>query len=146
MHSGIENKRARFDYEILEEFSAGIVLSGHETKSIKQGHCSLSGAHAIVRNNELYIVGMQIPSFQPENIPTDYDPDRVKKLLMKKGEIATILGKLKSGLTLVPLKVYNTKRGLLKIQLGLGRGLKKHDKRELIKKREIEREIQRFKE
>lgn len=138
------NRRAWFDYEILEKFAAGIVLSGHEAKSVKMGHADLAGAHAIARGGELFLVGMNIPSFQPKNAPKDYDPERSRKLLLKKDEIAYLFGKLRSGLTLVPLRVYTTKRGLIKIELGLGRNRKKHDKREAIKKRETEREIRRF--
>lgn len=138
------NKRAFFDYEILEKFQSGIVLAGHETKSVKIGRVNIAGVHAIIRNNEAFIVGMGIPSFQPKNAPQNYEPDRTRKLLLKKDEIKYLLGKTKSGLTLVPLKVY-TNRGFIKIELGLGRGRKKHDKRELIKKREAEKEIRKFK-
>ena len=136
------NKRATFDYEILEKFNAGIELTGHEAKSVKMGRINTAGAHAIVRRNEVFLVGAEIPSFQPTNSPDDYDMGRTKKLLLKKEEIKYILGKIQSGLTLVPLKVY-TNRGFVKVELGLGRGLKKHDKRELLKKRETEREIRR---
>lgn len=141
MKKGIlENKRARFDYEILEKFEAGVVLTGHETKSIRSGHINLAGAHAIIHGGEVFILNMQIPSFQPENAPEGYDPARTRKLLLTKKEISYVSGKIKGGLTFIPLKVYNKKR-LLKIELGLARGRKKHDKREVIKKREIEREI-----
>jgi SsrA-binding protein len=138
------NKRAGFDYEILEKFKAGVELTGHEAKSIKMGRINLAGAHAIVRDGELYILGMEVPSFQPKNAPEDYDPQRVKKLLMNRKEIKYLTGKLQENLTLVPLRVY-TDRGLVKVELGLGRGRKKRDKRELIKKREVEREIGKFK-
>lgn len=134
------NKRANFDYEILEKFKAGVELTGHEVKSIKMGRISIVGAHAIVRGGELYLVGMEVSSFQPKNAPTNYDPKRTKKLLMNRKEINYLVGKLETNLTLVPLSVY-TDRGLVKLELGLGRGRKKQDKRELIKKREVEREI-----
>ena len=134
------NKRAGFDYEILEKLKAGIELTGHEVKSIKMGRINIAGAHAVVRGRELYILGMEVPSFQPGNAPTDYDPMRTKKLLMNREEINYLTGKLQANLTLVPLRVY-TDRGLIKVELGLGRGRKKKDKRELIKKREAEREI-----
>ena len=141
MEGGItENKKAYFDYEIFERIEAGIVLTGHETKSIRSGHINLAGAHAIIRGSEAFILNMQIPSFQPENAPEEYDPARTRKLLLTKKEILYISGKIKGGLTLIPLKVYS-KRRLLKIELGLARGRKKHDKREIIKKRETEREI-----
>lgn len=143
MRKGVkENRKARFDYEILEKFEAGIVLSGHEAKSIKTGHVNLAGAHAIVRNGEVFLVGMDVPSFQPKNAPLNYDPMRTKKLLLGKKEIAYFLGKTKSGLTLVPLRLYN-KGARVKIELGLARGKKQYDKRETIKKRETEREIKR---
>ncbi|MFH0712429.1 MAG: SsrA-binding protein SmpB [Candidatus Jorgensenbacteria bacterium] len=134
------NKRAGFDYEILEKFKAGIELTGHEAKSIKMGRINIAGSHAIIRGGELYVLGMEVPSFQPGNAPTDYDPKRTKKLLMNREEINYLIGKLEANLTLVPLRVY-TDRGLVKVELGLGRGRKKKDKRELIKKRETEREI-----
>lgn len=153
MHSGLKckhtmktlstNRRARFDYEILEKFKAGIELTGHEAKSIKMGGASIAGAYAVARNGELFLIGMDVPSFQPKNAPPDYDPKRTRKLLLNRWEINELLGKLRTNLTLVPLSVY-TDRGLVKIELGLGRGRKKKDKRELIKKRETEREIRRF--
>lgn len=144
MRNGItENKKAYFDYEIFECIEAGIVLTGHETKSIRSGHINLAGAHAIMRGGEIFILNMQIPSFQPENAPEGYDPARTKKLLLTKKEISYISGKIRGGLTLIPLKVYSKKR-LLKIELGLARGRKKHDKREMIKKRETEMEIRKL--
>lgn len=143
MNTITKNKRAVFDYEILEKFKAGIELTGHEVKSVKMGRVNIAGAHAIVRAGELYLVGMEVPSFQPQNAPARYDPKRTKKLLMNRKEINYLVGKLQGPLTLVPLEVY-TDRGLVKIELGLGRGRKKKDKRELIKKREAEREIRKF--
>lgn len=137
-----ENARARFDYDILETFEAGIVLTGHEAKSVRMGRASIAGAHAVVRGGELSIVGLDIPSFQPGNAPESYDAGRTRTLLLSKGEITRLAGKLNEGLTLVPLKLYSAKR-FLKIELGLARGKKKYDKRETIKKRETEREIRR---
>jgi SsrA-binding protein len=137
------NKRAEFDYEILERFEAGILLSGHEVRSIRAGHANLLGARAIIRGNELYVVGMQIPSFQPENEPGGYDAERTRKLLLNKEEILRLLGKTQSGLTLVVTKLYSKNR-FLKLELGLARIKKKYDKRETIKKRETEREIRRI--
>ena len=137
------NKRAFFDYEILEKFKAGVELTGHETKSAKMGRIKIVGAHAIIRGNEAFLIGAEISSFQPKNAPADYDPSRTRRLLLKSEEIKYLLGKTKSGLTLVPLGVF-TERGLIKIELGLARGKKKHDKREAIKKREAKREIRKF--
>lgn len=137
------NKRASFDYAIEERLQAGIELTGHETKSAKMSHCDIMGARAVTRNNEIFLVGMNIPSFQPNNAPQGYEPTRTRKLLMKKEEIKYLVGKLQNGLTLVPLKIY-TNRGFLKVEIGLGRARKKRDKRGLIKKREAEREMRRF--
>ena len=138
-----QNKRAGFDYEISEKFTAGIVLTGHETKSVKMGRCDIAGARAATKDNEIYLIGANIPSFQPLNAPKDYDPTRTRKLLLKNEEIKYLTGKLQGGLTLVPLKIY-TNRGFVKAELGLGKIRKKHDKREMIKKREAEREIRKF--
>lgn len=137
------NKRAHFDYEIIEIFDAGIALTGHEAKSARLGHPNISGTHGIVRNGEVFLVGASIPSFQPGNAPEGYDADRSRKLLMLKKEISRIAEKIKSGLTLVPLKLESDKRGFLKLQIALARGKKKYDKREVVKKRETEREIRR---
>ena len=137
------NKRAGFDYEILEKFTAGMVLTGHEVKSAKVGHPNIAGAHAIIRDDEAFLVGVNIPSFQPNNAPSDYDPLRTRKLLLRRSEIRHIAGKTRAGLTFVPLKLY-TKRGLVKVEIALARGRKKHDKRELIKRRETSKEIRRL--
>ncbi|MFH1193320.1 MAG: SsrA-binding protein SmpB [Candidatus Jorgensenbacteria bacterium] len=134
------NRRALFEYDVAERFAAGVVLTGHEVKSAKAGRFDLAGAHAIIRNGECFLVGATIHSFQPENAPEGYDAARTRKLLLSRKEIKYLTGKLQSGLTLVPLKTY-THHGLIKIELGLGKGRKQHDKRELIKKREVRREI-----
>ena len=138
-----QNKRAGFDYEILEKFQAGVELTGHEAKSIKMGRFDLAGAHAILRNDEIFLVGANIPSFQPGNAPQNYEPQRTRKLLLKRDEIKYLIGKTQSGLTVVPLRGY-TNRGFVKIEIALAKGRKKHDKREVIKKREVKREIRRF--
>ncbi|MBI2278805.1 MAG: SsrA-binding protein SmpB [Candidatus Brennerbacteria bacterium] len=137
-----ENRQARFDYDIAETYAAGVVLTGHETKSAKLGRMDLAGSRAVVRGGEAYLVGASIHSFQPGNAPDGYDATRTRKLLLSHAEIKYLTGKLESGLTLVPVKVY-THRALVKIELGLGRVRKKHDKREVIKKRETEREMRR---
>jgi SsrA-binding protein len=138
-----QNTKARFDYEILDTLEAGLVLEGHEVKSIKSGHAKLQGAHAIIRNNEAYIVGLHIPPYQIANTPKEYEPDRTRKLLLTKREIAHLIGKIaEKGLTLVPLRVY-TKHGFVKLLLGIGRGKKKADKRQTIKTRESKRKIER---
>jgi SsrA-binding protein len=138
-----ENKKAHFDYEILEKLEAGIVLIGQEVKSIKSGRINLAGSYVVSKDTEFYLINANIPPYQPKNLPEDYDSLRSKKLLLKKREIDYLIGKIKQkGLTLVPLKVY-TKRGKIKLEFGIAKGLKKADKRELIKKRESEREIKR---
>lgn len=134
------NRSAGFDYDIREKFSAGLLLSGHEAKSIRRGHLDLSGSYGIIRGGEIFAIGLKIPSFQPKNTPPDYASDRVRKLLFNKKEIAYLSGQMKAGLRLVPLRVFEAHHRL-KLELGLGRSRKKKDKREVIKKREIEREI-----
>jgi len=137
----IENKKAYFNYQILEKFEAGISLIGQEVKSIKSGRINLAGAYVVFKNSQVYLVGCHIPPYQPKNAPPDYNPERFRKLLLKKSEIKYLIGKVKQkGLTLVPLRVY-TKRGKIKVEFGIAKGLKKVDKRELIKKREVERRI-----
>jgi SsrA-binding protein len=138
-----ENKKAYFDYEILETFEAGLVLAGHEVKSIKTGRAKLQGAHALIRAGEAYIVGMHVSPYQQANTPDGYDPDRTRKLLLTKKEIQYLVGKTaEKSLTLVPLQVYTT-HGLVKLRIGLGRGKKKADKRQTIKTRESQRKIER---
>lgn len=138
-----DNKKAHFDYEILETFEAGLVLEGHEVKSIKSGRAKIQGAYAIIRGNETYILGMHVPPYQQANTPPNYDPDRTRKLLLTKAETMRLIGKTaEKGLTLLPLQVY-TKHGLIKLRLGLGRGKKKTDKRQAIKARESKRSIDR---
>jgi SsrA-binding protein len=143
MKSFAENKRAYFDYQILEKIEAGLVLIGQEVKSIKSGRISISGSYVVLRNNEVFLIGANIPPYQPKNIPADYNPERSRKLLLKKSEIKHLIGKVKQkGLTLVPLRVYN-KRRKIKVEFGIAKGKKKADKRELIKKREFKREKER---
>ena len=140
-----ENKRAYFDYEILEKYEAGIELSGQEVKSIKTGRINLAGSHIIIRGNEAWLLNADIPPYQPKNAPVNYDPKRARRLLLHKSEIAGLTGKTKEkGLTLLPLKVY-IKGQKIKIEIGLGKSRKKADKREAIRKREIEKEIRRTK-
>lgn len=138
-----QNKKAFFDYEILDKFEAGIVLIGQEVKSIKGGRMALKGAYVVVKKEEVFLIGCHIPPYQPKNAPPDYNPERWRKLLLKKSEIKNLIGKSKlKGLTLVPLRVY-TKKGRIKIEIALARGKKKTDKRETIKKREAEEKIRR---
>lgn len=140
------NKRANFDYEILETYEAGIVLFGHEVKSVKTGHISLKGSFVTLKRTgkslpEVYLTNAHIPLYKHAGSIASYDPTRPRKLLLKKNEIKYLIGKRQEqGLTLVPLKVY-IKRSLLKLQFGVGKGKKKIDKREKIKKRELDRNI-----
>lgn len=137
------NRRANFDYGIEEKFEAGIELKGFEVKAVKGGHMQIAGSYAVIRRNEAWLLNAQIPPYQPKNMPKDYDPARSRRLLLTKKEINYLTGKLhEKGLTLLPLEVY-TKRGLIKLKLGLGKPLKKADKRDVIRKRETEKEIQR---
>jgi len=138
-----ENKKAYFNYEILEKFEAGVSLIGQEVKSIKTRGVNLAGSYVIIKENEeVYWIGVRISPYQPKNLPPGYNPERPRKLLLKKSEIKYLIGKSKQkGLTLIPLRVY-TKDGKIKVEFGIGKGKKKFDKRELIKKRETEREIE----
>lgn len=136
-----ENKKAYYNYEILEKFEAGLVLIGQEVKSIRSGRINLAGSYVTLRDNEAFLVGCNIPPYQPKNTPSDYKQGRSRKLLLRKFEIKYLTGKTKQkGLTLVPLKVY-TKKGKIKLEFGVAKGKKKADKRESIKKREIDRKI-----
>lgn len=139
-----ENKKALFDYEVLERFEAGIVLFGQEVKSIRTGHINLAGSYITLAGNEPYWVGVKIPAYQPNNAGADYGEERQRKLLLNKKEIDKLIGKTKQkGFSLIPLKVYDN-NGRIKLEFGLSRGKKKYDKKEKIKKRDIEREIQRM--
>lgn len=137
------NRRATFDYEILETFEAGMVLRGYEVKAIKTGHLSLAGSYVTIKNEEVYLINAYIPPYQPKNTPADYEPARTRKLLLHKSEITSLIGKTKQkGLTLVPLKAY-TKKGKIKLEFALARGKRKFDKREKIIEREAKRKIDR---
>jgi SsrA-binding protein len=139
----IEHKKARLDYEILEQYEAGIELLGHEVKSLRAKHGKLEGAHIIVRGGEAYIVGMHIPPYQPANTDPAFDPARSRKLLFTKKELQTLAEyEGQKGLTIVPLSVYNKGRKL-KMAVGVARGRKKFDKRAVLKKRDVERDIRR---
>jgi len=136
-----ENRRARFDYNILETYEAGVELIGTEVKSVKGGHMNLSGSYAVLKQGGVWLLNAQIPAYQPKNAPKGYDAERSRRLLLHRTEIKRLIGKLhEKGLTLVPLRTY-VKRGLIKIELGLGRSRKKRDKRELLKKRAAQREM-----
>ncbi|MFH0803921.1 MAG: SsrA-binding protein SmpB [Candidatus Tagabacteria bacterium] len=140
----IENRKAYHDYEILEKFEAGLELKGFEVKALKNGRGSLIGSRIIIRGKEAYIIGMDIPPYQPKNAPQNYDSQQTRRLLLNKKEIEYLSGKSsQAGLTLIPLEIYN-KKGFLKLSFGVCRGLKKYDKREKIKERETKRKIERL--
>lgn len=139
-----KNKRAFYDYEILEKFEAGIVLSGQEVKSAKAGHINLTGSYVIIRGGEAFLVGAQIAPYKFAGRLPNYDPQRTRKLLLKKKELSYLTGKSQEErLTILPLSLYTKARGKIKIELGVGRGKKQFEKREIIKKKETEREIRR---
>lgn len=138
-----DNRKARFDYDILESLTAGIELLGHEVKSVKAGKMSLVGSFVGIRGGEAFLIGADIPPYQPKNIFGEYDSKRPRKLLLTKGELEKLSRSEETkGLTIVPLSVYNKGR-FLKVDIGIARGKKKFDKREAIKKRDVERDLKR---
>lgn len=138
----IDYRKARFEYEILEKYEAGLELLGFEVKSLKGKRGSLDGAYVLVKGGEAWIQNMLIPPYQEKNTPKDYDPRRHRRLLMKKKEIAAIADTGK-GLTVVPISVY-IKNNLVKVTIVTVRGKKKYDKRETTKRREGDREMSRI--
>jgi SsrA-binding protein len=137
------NKRASFDYELLERYEAGLVLSGAEVKSIKTGHISLKGAFVSLHENELFLTNATIPRYPFSDPSKPYDPTKSRKLLVKRSQIKAFIGKIHSqGLTLVPIRVY-TKKRLVKVEFALAKGKKKFDKRTDIAKKEAKRKMER---
>lgn len=136
----IINRKARYDYQVEEEYEAGIVLTGTEIKSIRLGKVNIKDSYAIIRNEELFLLNTHIASYDKGNI-FNHDEDRTRKLLMHKNEIKKLNNKvILEGYTLIPLKIYFVK-GRAKVLIGLCKGKKDYDKRESIKKRDVEREI-----
>ncbi|WP_213453642.1 SsrA-binding protein SmpB [Rhizomonospora bruguierae] len=136
------NRKAHHDYAILDTFEAGMALTGTEVKSLRAGRASLVDAFAEVRHGEVYLLGMHIPEYT-QGTWTNHEPRRVRKLLLKRGEIDRLMGKVReSGLTLVPLSVYFSD-GWAKVELGLARGKRAYDKRQDLAKRDADREIAR---
>jgi SsrA-binding protein len=139
----VSNRRARHDYEILERFETGIVLSGAEVKSLRGGHGSLAEAFARVRDGEVWLEGMHIPPYAQAADKARYQPTRPRKLLLHRREIERLVGKAaERGLALVPMRVYFA-HGLAKVELGLGRGRRQFEKRQAIAEREHRREMER---
>ena len=137
------NKKAFFNYEILEKFEAGLKLLGSEVRSIKTNNYSLEGAYVSIREGEAWLINAFIAPYQPKNMSVAYNPDRPRKLLLTQKELQYLQGKgQEKGLTIVPLKVYN-KRGQIKLEIALAKGKHRSDKREVLKKRAVERDTAR---
>jgi SsrA-binding protein len=137
------NKRAYFEYEILEKHEAGLVLRGTEVKSLREGNVSLAESYARFNGEELVLLGCHIAEYRAGNW-TNHDPLRARRLLLHRRELLRLMGKVaEKGLTLVPLRLYFNARGFAKVELGLCRGKKLHDKRQAMKKRDTDREIRR---
>lgn len=136
------NRKARFLYEILETFQAGIVLMGPEVKSLRAGHCNLTDSYAVAEGSELYLLNCHISPYDPASF-FNHEPLRKRKLLLHRREINKLIGKIaEKGLTVIPLQVY-FQRGKVKVDIGLARGKRMHDKRETIKRRDLDREAAR---
>jgi SsrA-binding protein len=138
----ISNRRARFEYEIIDSYEAGIVLKGSEVKSLRAGKANFQDSYALVKNGEVWLLNMHINPYEQAN-QFNHDPVRTRKLLLNKREIAKMQSETnEKGLTLIPLKLY-FKHGIVKVELGIAKGKKLHDKRESIKERDVEREMRR---
>lgn len=140
-----QNKKVSFDYEILEKFEAGLVLSGQEVKSLRSGQASLKGSFVGLKRREgkteFFLLNCQVPPYKSAGTLADYNPRRDRKLLINKKEISHLIGKIQvEGLTLVPLRIY-TNHGFLKLEFALAKGKKKYDKRESIKRKDIDRRL-----
>lgn len=136
----IQNRKVNFDYEIIDTFETGIVLTGTEIKSIRLGKCNLKDSYAIIKNNEVFILNMHISQYEQGN-RFNHEETRTRKLLMHKKEILKLRDKIEiDGFTLVPIKLY-FKGSKAKLLIGLAKGKKNYDKRESIKKKDIERQL-----
>jgi len=140
------NKKAGFDYDLMDSFEAGLILTGPEVKSIKAGHVSLKGAFVTRHDRkgriEFWLTNALVSAYKYAD-NSEYEPSRSRQILLKKSEIIRLVGKTQEkGLTLVPTKIY-TKGSLIKLEFAIARGKKKHDKREMIKKRDVERDLRR---
>ncbi|MCC7404358.1 MAG: SsrA-binding protein SmpB [Bdellovibrionales bacterium] len=136
-----DNRKARFDYDILDTYEAGIVLMGSEVKALRAGQCTLKDAYVAFQGHEAFLQNSHIPIYKPSSY-NNHHPERLRKLLLHEEELNKIAAAIQEkGLSCVPLKIY-FKRGKVKVELGLGRGKKKHDKRDSIKKRDVTRELQ----
>jgi SsrA-binding protein len=144
-----ENRKALFNYEILEKFEAGIELLGIEVKAVRNHQMTFLGSYVSVRGGEVFLLGSDVAPYQPANTPADYDRKRVRRLILKKSEIKQLAEQeSKKGLTIVPISMYNStgrngRGGKIKIEIAIVRGKKQFDKRESIKKRDTDREVRR---
>jgi len=138
-----DNRKARFDYAIEETLEAGLSLTGTEVKSLRQGHANLRDAHAYIRNGEVFLLNAHIAPYEQGN-RMNHDPTRSRKLLLHRREIDHLEGRVRQqGMTLVPLRIYFNDRGRAKVEIALGRGKKKYDKRQTIAERDAKRQIAR---
>ncbi len=136
------NKKGYSDYDIVETIEAGISLLGNEVKSLRMGMVNIKDSYAVVRNGEVFLLNLHISPYPYSSPFIKYDPERERKLLLHKNEIRKLYGKVRErGLTLIPLEIYFNDRGKVKVKLALAKGRKKWEKREVIKEREIRREI-----
>lgn len=139
----VKNRKAKFDFEWLDTFEAGIVLTGHEVKAIRAGKAKLESAYVSITHGEAWLLGASISPFQPANTPSSYDQERARKLLLSKKQLAKLETETRSArLTIVPISWYDSK-GKIKLKIALARGKKKVDKRETLKKRAVKRDIDR---
>jgi SsrA-binding protein len=140
-----DNRRARFDYQIEEKFEAGIMLVGTEVKSLRHGQCSINEAYVGPQRGEIWIFNANIPIYAQAGQALQHEPQRARKLLLKKREVDKLLGAVqREGYTIVPMRVYFNNRGLAKVEIALAKGKKMHDKRETEKKRDWGREKNRL--
>jgi len=140
----ISNKKARFEYAFEDTFTAGIQLSGTEVKSIRDGNASITEAYCVIEDSEAFLLNAYISEYK-QGTYNNHIPRRKRKLLLQKKELKKVEGKLKDkGYALIPLQIFESETGFFKIEIGLGRGKKAFDKREDIKKRDIERDMKQF--
>jgi len=137
------NRRAGFDYELLETYEAGLELLGTEVKSVRAGNISLKGAFVTIKDDQAWLTNATIPPWQVANSPADYDPLRTRRLLLSKNELKHLIGSREEGLTIVPIKVYS-KGPWIKAQIALARGKRKYNKKQAKKEQDIKRDAERF--
>jgi SsrA-binding protein len=141
--SPISNRKAKFEYEILEKFEAGLLLVGSEVKSLRLGQGSIAESFILIRGTKALLIGSFIAPYEQAG-KQNHDPKRIRELLLHKREIGKLLTKVKEkGLTIIPIKLYFNNRGLAKLEIGLARGKKLHDKREAIRERDMNRQVAR---